>query len=335
MSFAHGSAAASGGAPPSRGRKRGSGSTPADVTAPATPAVNAASTSLSHVYKLPRLAAKAALRQNMSLPLLQRLNGGKRLAPLPPFRPPALPPSSMALPSNSKNKATSMITINESANESESDRDEDQSPLLLSQRPPIDIVKNLQRSRVAESQLTTSTGLETVGSRDDENSNGNVSDDEANGVALSKFFDSNEGDTVEDNQYLSLNGEYVDQDLSSRNGMHGFSAGNEFDINECCRYYMNGQAISPQTRQAVEFVYMIESLTLVTGEDTTDRATLHMKVFDRYKQLVCNIPATRFSQFDLQHQMSIKMYNSKADNSSVPSFYKSAKKVKDSTQLII
>jgi hypothetical protein len=222
-----------------------------------------------------------------------------------------------------------MITINESANESESDKDEDQSPLLLSQRPPIDIVKNLQRSRVAESQLTTSTGLETVGSRDDENSNGDVSDDEENGVSLCKFFDSNEGDTVEEN------GEYVDQDFSSQNGMHGFSAGNEFDVNERCRYYMNGQAISPQTRQAVEFVYMIESLTLVTGEDTTDRATLHMKVFDRYKQLVRNIPATRFSQFDLQHQMSIKMYNSKAENGSAPSFYRAARKVKESVQAII
>jgi hypothetical protein len=339
MSFARGSAAARGGAPPSRGRKRISGSTPADVAAPATPSVNAASTSLSRVYKSPRLAAKeAALQQKTSLlPLSQRLNGGKRLAPLPPFRPPALPPSSMALPSNSKKKATSMMTINESDdNESESDEDNESQP-LLSQHPPVDVVQNSQSTaRVAESQLTTSTGLETVSSRDDEDNNGDVSDDEANGVALlSNFFDSNEGDTVEDNQDLSLVCEYVDQDFSSQNGMHGFSNGNEFDVNERCRYYMNGAPISPQTRQAVEFVYMIEALSLVTGEDTTDRATLHTKVFNRYKQLVRNIPATRFSQFDLQNQMCTRIYNSKAENGSAPSFFRTTKKVKESVQTMI
>ncbi len=74
---------------------------------------------------------------------------------------------------------------------------------------------------------------------------------------------------------------------------------------------------------------------LVTGEETTKRSTLEKNVFDWYKQLVSKIPVVRFSQFDLQNQMSIKMYNSKAENGSVPSFYKSAKKVKDNTQLII
>ncbi len=53
------------------------------------------------------------------------------------------------------------------------------------------------------------------------------SDDEGtNGYALANLF--------ENNVFLLLN------------GMHGFSAGNEFDANEHFRYYMNGASISPR-----------------------------------------------------------------------------------------
>ena len=94
--------------------------------------------------------------------------------------------------------------------------------------PPIGIlVENSWQTRVAKSQLTTFTGLETDSSCDNKDNNGNISDDEGtNGYALANLF--------ENNDFLLLN------------GMHGLSAGNDFDANERFRYYMNGASISPR-----------------------------------------------------------------------------------------
>lgn len=119
------------------------------------------------------------------------------------------------------------------------------------------------------------------------------------------------------------------------NEMHGFSSGNEFDINERCSHYMDRAPITTINRQAVEKVYMIEAETLCRGENTMKKPELMAKIFERYKALIRAIPASRFGQFSLQETMILKCHNSKAENGSASGHYKKTMEAKTKVQAII
>ncbi len=241
---------------------------------------------------------------------------GQRRPLLPPFRPPRPP----ARTSHAIAEEHSQI---------------DESQPLLTPEVPVAEVVNTGR-RVVQSQLTASTGLDDeVPSDNSDDDDVDADDEENNGNNLADWFA-----TTRSNNAGGGGDEYEDdlgagESSSRRNEMHGFSSGNEFELNERCRYYMDGASITPQNRQAVEFVYMIEALTLVRGENTMRRSEMWDKVINRYKLLIRAIPDKRFSQFDLQNAMIARMHNSKVANGSAKGLYDKAEKVKACVQLII
>jgi hypothetical protein len=276
----------------------------------------------ANIRSSPRLAAAAAKRKTTTNGRSTTNNNAKarangQLPPLPPFRNPRRPP----LPP----------VINESQI--------DESQPLLSPEAPVEVINTTGRRTIVESQLTTSTGLgdDFLSSSDDnedeaDDGNGGIGrngngggiggdGNDEDGNDLTNFFDSNSGGDGFDDQ--------------SNDGMHGFSSGNEFEINERCSYYMDRAPITSGNRQAVEFVYMIEAETLCRGENTLKRPELAEKNFQRYKSLIRKIPISRFGQYGLQDSMLTRIYNSKAEKGSASGHYRTTVKVKATVQNVI
>ncbi len=181
-----------------------------------------------------------------------------------------------------------------------------------------------------ESQLTTTTGL------GDEYDLSSDEEEEELGVAPSSSVDvrHDDGEILLD-YFFDGSNEEQDNSTPARNEMHGFSRGNEFEINERCSHYMDRPPITQINCQAVEKVYMIEAETLCRGENTMKKPKLMAKVFERYKALIHAIPASRFAQFSLQESMIRRCHNSKTENGSPSGTYKQILEAKSKVQAII
>jgi len=162
---------------------------------------------------------------------------------------------------------------------------------------------------VVESQLTSTTGLMDDFSTDtEEEKEAEEADDEEDFVASAEEMSTSAGvDAVDDgvdlvnhfgDEFIDDDGEVIDDD-----GMHGFSSGGKFSLNECCTYYMDRVAISKMNRFSVEVVFMIEAETLCRNENTMKLPELQLKRFNRYKSLISAIPALCFADFSLKEAM--------------------------------
>lgn len=242
---------------------------------------------------------------------------------LPRFRPPGLPP----LPPSS-------------AVDPDEESQQSLSQPLLSPPPPVALV-GTDGGRRIESQITLPSALGASFSDDDDDDN---ADDNANANAGSNngpnFFDNNHADfdDEEDNDVVpnhDVRNHDEDEDDSGVNGMHGFSSGDEFSINERCSYYMDRATITSSNRQAVEFCYMIEADTLCRGANTMKLTELKNAIFERYRALIRDIPAARFGEFGLQEKMIVKIFNAKAQNGSASGHYNKTVEVKAKVQAIV
>jgi hypothetical protein len=72
---------------------------------------------------------------------------------------------------------------------------------------------------------------------------------------------------------------------------------------------MGGIPISSDNRQAVEFCYMIEAESLVCSQNTLKKPELALKLFEKYKKLIIDIPSNRFGKFGLKELMVKGYFN--------------------------
>ena len=268
--------------------------------APATPSFLSSSARKSAaVRSSPRIAEKAAkkCKNTSTTHRYQR----RTTTDLPRFKPPGLPP----LPPAKDHFEESQQSLSQP---------------LLSPPPPVGLV-GTDRGRRIESQITLPSALGASFSDDDDEAG-------SNGPNFSENHHDDDGDddvVVENN----------DRDNYHVNGMHGFSAGDEFEINERCSYYMDRAPITSSNRQAVEFCYMIEADTLCRGENTMKLSELKNAIFERYRALIRAIPASRFGEFGLQEKMIVKIFNAKAQNGSASGHFNKTVEVKAKVQAIV
>ena len=277
---------------------------------PATPSMPSSS---KEVRSSPRIAARVAMSGAASTTTAaqKRKHTTTRANRLPPFQPHRRNPPQLLPPSK---------VINLHANDDDVDESqEDLSQELLSPPPPVEQVVNNGRGGI-ESQITLPSPIRANYSESEEECSG---DEE--GEKLANYFNAS-------SEHIDHDGAAVDDDLS---GMHGFSGGDEFEINERCSYYMDCATITLSNCQAVEFVYMIESETLCRGENTMKLADLKTKIFEHYRSLIRAIRPARFSEFDLQEKMILKIFNAKAQNGSATGHYAKTMEVKAKVQAIV
>ena len=279
----------------------------------ATPSLSSSAQQRSAVRSSPRIeAAKQAAAKKCKTTTTTTTTHQRRTTTnnLPRFRPPGLPPP---LPP----------AVDPCYEESQ----QSLSQPLLSPPPPVALV-GTDGGRRIESQITLPSALGASFSDDNDDDN----DDDvvhSNGP----IFDNHRDDfDDEDNGVVDV---HNDEGGDNINGMHGFSAGDEFEINERCSYYMDRATITSSNRQSVEFCYMIEADTLCRGENTMKQSELKNAVFERYRALIRAIPAARFGEFGLQEKMIVKIFNAKAQNGSAPGHFNKTVDVKAKVQAIV
>ena len=182
----------------------------------------------------------------------------------------------------------------------------DESQPLLSPPSPLQEVANV--GRVVESQLTATSGLgddflSSPSSQEEEGKAGEQGELVArSSEELAARATSADGGT-DDGEDLTTFFNGVHDDDDSEQGMHGFSSGAEFSLNERCSYYMDRAPITSSNRHAVEVVYMIEVETLCRNENTMKLPELQQKIFNCYKSLIHAIPVSRFGEVSLKESM--------------------------------
>jgi hypothetical protein len=104
----------------------------------------------------------------------------------------------------------------------------------------------------------------------------------------------------------------------------------KFPLNERVSFYMGRNPISSDNRQVVEFCYMIEAESLVCSQNTLKKPELALKLLEKYKKLIIDIPSNRFGEFGLKELMVKGYFNCKSG--SAGGFMTKVKEVKTKVQ---
>ena len=102
------------------------------------------------------------------------------------------------------------------------------------------------------------------------------------------------------------------EDVSSIND---YSA-DEYDVDERTYHFMGKIPINSSNRAAVEAVYMLEAYTLVKDQKQMRRLQVAERVRSKYRELIDNIPNSRFSKNALKANMVTKLYRARNNSSS-------------------
>ena len=195
--------------------------------------------------------------------------------------------------------------------------------------PPLPAISINMHSQPMESQLTVATAIRntnTTTNYDDEvlfprhNDEYEVEEEEE------EEEDDNDDEAVRGTHRKTTARDVDDDDDDSStklsnedaSSINDYSA-DVYDVNERTYHFMGKIPISPSNRSAVEAVYMLEAYTLVKDQKQMRRMQVAERVRSKYRELIDNIPNSRFSENALKAQMVTKLYRAR-NNSSAEAF---------------
>ena len=191
--------------------------------------------------------------------------------------------------------------------------------------PPLPAISINTHSQPMESQLTVATAIRntnTTTNYDDEvlfprhNDEYEVEEEEE------EEEDDNDDEAVRGTHRKTTARDVDDDDDDSStklsnedaSSINDYSA-DVYDVNERTYHFMGKIPINPSNRSAVEAVYLLEAYTLVKDQKQMRRLQVAERVRSKYRELIDNIPNSRFSESALKANMVTKLYRARANSS--------------------